>query len=130
MNKVERFEDLVAWQKARRLASAVYDVSRRGTFGRDYGLSSQVQRAAVSVMSNVAEGFERNRPAEFRHFLLVAKASCAELRSQLYVALDAGHLTREDFKNLLSQAEEVSRIISGLRASVAPRKEVQHADRF
>jgi len=77
------FEDLIAWQKARRLTKAVYDVTRRGEFAKDHGLSGQIQRAAVSVMSNIAEGFERNRRAEFHQFLSVAKASSAEVRNTL-----------------------------------------------
>jgi four helix bundle protein len=84
----ERFEDLIAWQKARELARIVYQVSRKEAFAKDFGLASQVQRAAVSIMSNIAEGFERSNPREFHHFLVVAKASCAEVRSQLYLALD------------------------------------------
>ena len=123
MNKVERFEDLVAWQKARLLASAVYRVSKQGAFGKDYGLSGQIQRAAVSIMSNIAEGFERNRSSELHQFLSIAKGSCAELRSQLYVALDVGYLSQDDFQELMSQAQEVARIIGGLRASVERRKD-------
>jgi four helix bundle protein len=125
MNKVERFEDLIAWQKARLLTSRIYESTRRGSWAKDFGLSSQIQRAAVSIMSNVAEGFERGRRAEFHQFLSTAKASCAEVRSQLYVALDAGYLNREEFETLLSQAEEVGRIIGGLRASVERQRDEQ-----
>src|SRR5206468_3923596 len=92
MGTVQRFEDLVAWQKARAMTAAIYQVTRQGLFSKDFGLSGQMQRAAVSVMSNIAEGFERGRRAEFHQFLSAAKASCAELRSQLYTALDAGYL--------------------------------------
>ena len=122
MGKVERFEDLMAWQKARVLTKSIYQVTRRGAFAKDFGLGNQIRRAAVSVMSNIAEGFDRHRPAEFHQFLSVAKSSCAEVRSQLYVALDASHLNEEDFQNLMSQANEVSRILSGLRASVEKQK--------
>ena len=127
VNKVERFEDLVAWQKARLLASAVYRVSKQGAFGKDYGLSAQIQRATVSIMPNIAEGFERNRSSEFHQFLSIAKGSCAELRSQLYVALDVGYLSQEDFQDLMSQAQEVARIIGGLRVSVERRKDMPGA---
>ena len=89
-NKIEEFEDLIAWRKARELTREVYRVTRQGKLAKDYGLSRQIQRAAVSIMSNIAEGFERGNPREFHQFLSVAKASCAEVRSQLYVALDAG----------------------------------------
>jgi four helix bundle protein len=115
---IERFEDLVAWQKARDLACAVYEVTRGPSFAKDYGLSGQIQRAAVSIMSNIAEGFERNRRAEFHQFLSVAKASCAEVRSHLYIALDAKYLDNDTFQRLMQIAEEVARIIGGLRASV------------
>ena len=115
---VERFEDLIAWQKARQLTRVVYEFTRRGNWAKDFGLAGQIQRASVSIMSNIAEGFERNRQAEFHQFLSTAKASCAEVRSQLYVALDVGYLSQAEFEELLAQAEEVGRIVGGLRASV------------
>ena len=81
--KVEKFEDLIAWQKARGLTLKIYQVSRNGEFRRDYRLSGQIQGAAVSIMSNIAEGFERGGLGEFHQSLSTAKASCAEVRSQL-----------------------------------------------
>ncbi|KPL11719.1 four helix bundle protein [candidate division BRC1 bacterium SM23_51] len=125
MGKVERFEDLVAWEKARALTRSIYEVSRQGAFGKDYGLAGQMQRAAVSIMSNIAEGFERSRLAEFHQFLSIAKASCAELRSQLYVAFDAGYLNQSGFDRLLNQGEELARILGALRGSVARRRDQQ-----
>ena len=122
MKRIERFEDLVAWQKARMLAQTVYTMTRERTFAKDFGLSSQVQRAAVSIMANIAEGFERNRSGEFHQFLSVAKGSCAEVRSHLYAAHDAGYLDKDHFTEVLAQAEEVGRIIGGLRVSVAGQK--------
>ena len=118
MGKVERFEDLIAWQKARALTQAIYDVTRQGAFARDFGLCRQIQRAAVSIMSNIAEGFERGGRGEFHQFLSTAKASCAEVHSQLYVALDVGYLDKANFDRLMEQAEEVARILGGLRAAV------------
>jgi len=118
MKRIERFEDLVAWQKARALAQIIYKITRERAFARDFGLSSQVQRAAVSIMANIAEGFERNRAAEFHQFLSVAKGSCAEVRSHLYAAHDAGYLDNTRFNEVCARAEEVARIIGGLRASV------------
>lgn len=122
MGKIDRFEDLIAWQKARELTRKIYEVSRRGMFAKDHGLAGQIQRAAVSVMSNIAEGFERGGRREFHQFLSTAKASCAELRSQLYVAFDVGYLDLSRFKELLGQAEEVGRIVGGLRASVGRQR--------
>ena len=124
MAKIERFEDLIAWQKARELTKAIYQITRQGAFARDFGLSGQIQRAAVSVMSNIAEGFERNRRAEFHQFLSTAKASCAELRSQLYVAFDIGYIDEGTFERLFQQAEEVALIIGGLRVSVEKQRNV------
>lgn len=119
---VKGFEDLIAWQKARALSSAVYAVTRGSAFARDRALMDQIRRAAVSVMANIAEGFERGSATEFNQYLFIAKGSCAEVRSHLFVALDAGYLTETQFAGLRSQAEEVGRIIGGLRASVARRK--------
>jgi len=119
---IERFEDLIAWQKARSLTHTIYQITRQGAFARDFGLSNQIQRAAVSIMSNLAEGFERSGLGEFHQFLSTAKSSCAEVRSQLYVALDVGYLDQVTFKQLLAQAEEVGRIIGGLRASIEKQR--------
>jgi four helix bundle protein len=118
MATIRRFEDLIAWQKARELTKKIYGVSRRVNFAKDFELAWQIRQAAVSVMSNIAEGFEREGQREFRQFLSIAKGSCAELRSQLYVAFDGGYLNEGDFANLLKQAEEVGRIIGGLRLSI------------
>ncbi|MDX2168053.1 MAG: four helix bundle protein [Deltaproteobacteria bacterium] len=121
---VRRFEDLIAWQKARALTRAIYLASREGAFARDFELSRQIRRAAISIMSNLAEGFERHSTAEFHQFVVTAKGSCAECRSQLYVARDAGHLSAEQFSSLFAQAEEVGRVVGGLRASIARRRNV------
>lgn len=121
--QVNRFEHLIAWQKARRLAAAIYQVTRQGAFAKDFGLAGQIQRAAVSTMSNIAEGFDRGGRGEFHQFLSTAKASCAQVRSHLYVALDVGYLDRNGLQRLLAQAEEVARIIGGLRASVQKGKQ-------
>jgi four helix bundle protein len=121
--KIQRFEELAAWQKARALAADVYRATDAGLFSRDYGLRDQIRRAAVSVASNVAEGFERGSPSEFRQFLTIAKASCAELRTQLYVARDVGHLGKESFELLMARAEEVAKPVGGLRAAISRRVE-------
>lgn len=125
MSRLTRFEDLIAWQKARVLARVIYAATRNGALSRDFGLVGQVQRAAVSVMANIAEGFERGSRAEFHRFLTTAKGSCAEVRSHLYIAADAGYLEQGDFRRLLSLAEEVSRIVGGLRATVEKQRDAQ-----
>jgi four helix bundle protein len=116
--KIQRFEDLIAWQKARELTRAIYKVTQQGQFAKDFGLRDQICRASVSIMSNIAEGFERGGRNEFHQFLSTDKASCAEVRSQLYVALDVGYLDEAIFDSLLEKAEEVARIVGGLRVSV------------
>lgn len=123
--KVERFEDLIAWQKARKLSAEIYRVSAQGDFSKDFGLKDQIRRAAVSVMSNVAEGFDRGSRGEFHQFLVVAKASCAEVRSQLYVAKDIGYIDQAVFNNLNSSTDELSRIIGGLRAAVQKQRDTK-----
>lgn len=98
MKRIEKFEELIAWQKARELTKQIYFATRQGAFARDFGLSGQIQRASVSIMSNIAEGFERSGLGKFHQFLSTSKASCAEVRSQLYVALDVGYLDATAFK--------------------------------
>jgi four helix bundle protein len=118
MKRIERFEDLIAWQKARELTRVIYQIMQKKIFYKDFGLAGQIQRAVVSIMSNIAEGFERYGQKEFHQFLSVAKASCAEVRSLLYVAFDIGNLDKNQFQQLLKQAEEVGRIIGALRSSI------------
>ena len=122
MNAVERFEELVAWQKARKLTQTIYTLTRSGAFSKDYGLSNQIQRASVSVMSNIAEGFERRSIAEFHRFLAIAKGSCAEVRSLLYVAVDVGYLAASEFQQVFDDAEETARVLGGLRAAVERKR--------
>jgi four helix bundle protein len=122
MSKVQRFEDLIAWQKARDLTKQIYLLSRQEKFCRDFGLCSQIQRAAVSIMANLAEGFERGSSSEFHQFIVIAKASCAEVRSHLYVALDIGYLESGEFEQVNKLAEEVSRIIGGLKVAVGKKR--------
>ena len=125
--KIERFEDLIAWQKARKLTARIYQVSGQGAFGKDFRLSGQIQGAAVSIMSNIAEGFERGGLGEFHQFLSTAKGSCAEVRSQLYVALDVAYIDNDTFEDLKSQSEEVGRVIGGLRASIAKQRQAKRS---
>lgn len=98
---VGRFEDLIAWQKARALTKQVYQVTAKDNFAKDYALTNQIRRASISVMSNIAEGFDREGHVEFHRFLVIAKASCAEVRSQLYVASDVGYLSDDEFQRLM-----------------------------
>jgi len=116
--RVTRFEDLVAWQKARELRTSIYRASAARAFWLDFAMRDQIRSAALSVMSNIAEGFERNRLPEFLYFLRVAKASCGEVRSELYAAFDEGYVDETALHPLLEQAHEVCRIIRGLEGSL------------
>jgi four helix bundle protein len=124
--KITRFEDFIAWQKARELTALIYRTTASGNFAKDFGLRDQIRRAAVSIMSNIAEGFERGRPTEFKQFLSIAKGSCAELRAQLYIALDAGYLDKPTFTQLFTLAEETGRIVGGLRLAAERRANATH----
>ena len=123
--RVYKFEQLNAWQKARVLTQAIYRITQKTRFSGDLDLSRQLRRSAISIMSHVAEGFERGGRAEFHQFISIAKASCAELRSQLYIAKDAGHLKDEEFQAVHATAEEVGKILSGLRVAVAKQRDRQ-----
>src|SRR5262249_37235947 len=120
--KIERFEDFIAWQKARKLTREIYKATNLLEFSRDFGLKDQIRRSAVSIMSNIAEGFERGRASEFHQFLSIAKGSCAELLAQIYVALDVAYITDNQFAQLMSAAREVGLVIGGLRGSLVKTK--------
>jgi len=107
------FEDLPVWKNARELASLAYKATFKGKLKQDYGLKNQIQRAVVSVSSNIAEGFERGSKQEFIQFLYVAKGSCGELRSHLFIAKDLGYINNSDFETLYNSAANVSKQISG-----------------
>jgi len=110
----ERFEDIEAWQKARELTQGVYAVSGHEPFVKDFALRDQIRRAAISVMSNIAEGFERGGNREFHNFLSYARASAGETKAQLYVALDQRYIDSDNFKRLYDLSGEVARMIGGL----------------
>ena len=113
MAKIERFEDIDGWKKGRELRKAIYKLSRTGKFPRDFSLRDQIRRAAQSVTSNIAEGFERNGNREFIQFLSDAKGSCGEVRDQLYAALDENYVTQKQFDDMYNLSIETSRLISG-----------------
>jgi len=129
MGTVNRFEDLVAWQKGMQLAVDIYLATRKGALSKDFGLSGQLQRSGVSIPSNIAEGYERGTPAEFHHGLSTAKGSCGELRTQLYIARDIGYLPQEEAAALLAQAQEVSRITGALRSAVQRQRNARRLSR-
>jgi len=114
MAAFKRFEDITAWQKAREATREVYKQTAKANFARDFGLRDQIERASVSVMANIAEGFGRHSDKEFANFLNVAHASVSESQSHLYVAFDLGYLNQQDFTRLYSLFDEVSRMTMAL----------------
>lgn len=109
--KIERFEDIIAWQRAGKLTVEIYPV-----FGKcfDFSFRDQIRRASVSVMNNIAEGFERKSNREFIRFLFIAKGSCGEVRSMLYLALRFKYISKKEFENFYSLSVEISKLLSGL----------------
>lgn len=114
MARIIKFEQIESWKLARVFANQIYQVTGTGNFARDFGLRDQVRRAAISILSNIAEGFERSGDNEFLEFLSVAKGSCGEARAQLYIALDQGYISVTQFENLSNTSNNVSQLISGL----------------
>jgi four helix bundle protein len=116
MSKIQKFEDVLAWQKARELTREIYTHAKAGLFAKDFGLRDQIQRAAVSIMGNVAEGFDRGGDKEFIQFLSISKGSCGEVKSHLYVALDQQYVNSTQFDRLYKSADEVGRLLAGFMA--------------
>ena len=108
---IEKFEDIEAWKKARELTRLVYTFSNQGAFSKDFGLRDQIRRASVSIMSNIAEGFNRNGKKEFIQFLAIAKGSAAEVQSQLYVALDNNYVNESDFQSAYDIVVSIQKMI-------------------
>jgi len=113
MAKIEKFEDILAWQKARELVAAIYHASNTGLFAKDFGLRDQIRRASVSIMLNIAEGFARRTSCEFLKFLVIAHGSAAEVQAALYVALDQKYISQEQFESLYKTTNETSKMIMG-----------------
>ena len=114
MAKISRFEEIESWKRARKLTNEIYKITSSGTFSRDFALRDQIRRAAISILSNIAEGFERGGDNEFLQFLSVAKGSCGEARAQLYIALDQAYISTTEFETLSKSAHDVGQLISGL----------------
>ena len=118
MATITNFRELKCWQVARMLAKDIYSLTRHSEFAKDYGLKDQIQRAAVSIGSNIAEGFERDSNAEFMKFLSYAKGSVGEVSSQLYTALDVGYVTLQELETLEKQLMALGRMIGKLQVSL------------
>ncbi|MFK5958258.1 MAG: four helix bundle protein [Lutibacter sp.] len=114
MAKLNSFEEIIAWQKARELNSIIYAITNtNNSFSKDYGLRDQIRRASVSISSNIAEGFERETTKEFIWFLYIAKASAGEFRSQLYLAFDLDYISKNQFEEIKLKINEISKLLSG-----------------
>jgi four helix bundle protein len=123
MALIKRFEDLHAWQEARKLTSGIYRQTGAGPFSKDYGLKDQIQRAAVSSMRNLAEGFDCESKPGFACFLGIGRRSTAEVQSLLYVALDVGYVSEQEFNSHYRQAAKTKALIGGLKHSLTRRSE-------
>lgn len=113
MARIERFEEIESWKKARELTREIYRFTREGIISKDYRYVSQIRSASVSIMSNIAEGFERDGNKEFKQFLYIAKASAGEVRSLIDVGLDAGYFGEEQSRNLFGLVLDIVRLVGG-----------------
>ena len=111
--KITKFEDIQAWQAARELTKRIYTTTNSKSFHKDYGLKDQIQGSSVSIMANIAEGFDRSSNKEFIQFLFYAIASASEVKSHLYVALDLSYISKEEFQSLYNQLATISKLIRG-----------------
>jgi four helix bundle protein len=114
MSKTEKFEDIQAWQRARKITDNIYQVTRTNKFNKDFPLRDQIRRASISIMSNISEGFSRETDKEFIRFLTISKASASEVQSQLYIALDQNYIEKKVFEELYEMLDHCSRQIANL----------------
>ena len=114
MAKIERFEDLQSWQKARQLTNLIYDLTEQSQFCKDFRLSGQIQDAAGSVMHNIAEGFDAGTNPEFIRFLKISRRSASEVQSELYLALDRKYINQDELTAAYNLATETKRLINGM----------------
>ena len=113
MAKFKSFEEINSWQKSRLFNKKIYEITENTIFKKDFDLVRQIRRASISISSNIAEGFERNTDKEFVYFLYVSKASAAEVRSQLYLALDLNYISKIEFDELYLNVSDISKLLSG-----------------
>ena len=118
MASITKFEDLIAWQESRKLVKMIYQLTINGSFSKDFGLRDQIQRASVSVMTNIAEGFDCESTAESARFLGIARRSAVEVQSLLYAALDVEHINQDDFKTFYEQAKKCKALVGGLKQGI------------
>ena len=112
---IQKFEDIISWKKSNDLALSIYKIFKENN---GFGFKNQIQTAVVSISNNIAEGFERRSNKEFIHFLYIAKGSCGEVRSMIYVAKELDYISKEEFNNLYIRLVEISKLLSGLIKSL------------
>ena len=118
MAMIQRFEDIQAWQESRKLVKMIYSLTTKELFSKDYGMRDQIQRASVSTMANIAEGFDCESRVEFARFLGIARRSAVEVQSILYAALDTGYINQEEFDQHYEQARKAKALIGGFKRSL------------
>ena len=128
MATIKSFEDLFCWQKARELTKFIYKITNNSAFSKDYGLKDQIRRAAVSVMSNIAEGFDRGTKLELVNYFFIAKGSSGEVKCQLFIASDCGYISQKEFNQGYKLSEEVSRLVQSFitRVKTGSRSGLQY----
>ncbi len=117
-----KIEDIEVWKRSCRLAVRIFKLAEHEKIAKNWGLRDQIQRSALSIPSNIAEGYERNSRAEFRRFLLIAKGSCAELRTQLYIVKALDYVPAEEIKELLKECSEISSMVQSLSSQLKSKK--------
>jgi four helix bundle protein len=125
MSSFKTFEEIIAWQKARLLCSLIYKTTYKENFRKDYGLSDQIRRSSVSVMANIAEGYERRGDKELIRFLSIARGSLSEVKSHLYVALDLNYITEKEISELFLLIDETGKLINGLSNYLTKSKKLE-----
>ena len=118
MTMIQRFEDIQAWQESRKLVRMIYSLTNKELFSKDYGMRDQIQRASVSTMANIAEGFDCESRVEFARFLGIARRSAVEVQSILYAVLDNGYINQEEFDLHYEQARKAKALIGGFKRSL------------
>ena len=119
MSKIQKFEDLICWQKSRLIVKDIYKITSVDIFKKDFALKEQIRRASISIVLNIAEGFARKSHKEFTRFLFMSHGSVSEVQAALYLALDLNYLSQEKFQKIYNDCNEISRIISGLIKSLS-----------
>lgn len=124
MSTIKSFEELIIWQESRKFTNNIYKLTKNFPQEDLYGLTSQIRRAAVSVMSNIAEGFDRRTTKEFISFLVIARASASEVQNDLYISLDLNYINKEEFQAIYNHAQKIAKLINGLITYLKTQSEI------